>query len=383
MATVLVVDDRPAHREIARAVLDYGGHRVIEAEEGEQGLALAQHRQPDAVVLDMLMPGMDGYEFIHKLRANPETAAIPVLFYTSNYRADEVQPIARAYGVNRVLLKSADPRELLDAVDSAIRERPRVSAGTVDEPSWQHLRMINAKLLENVRALDESNTQLVAIAEQSPVGILLSDPTGCATYVNARLEEITGLPAEELLGHGWLRCVNPGHREEIRTAMADRSSIRRYRDLVTCPLGDRWLHTLLSAVQNSDGSLLGYLGNIDDVTDIITAEHHRRAVERTREAAAHHQVTQRLERLTRLADGVAHDFETLLGAVLAQVESAKNGVQEATGGTLDDDRGAEIRQHLDQIAQAGRRAAHLAHQLLAFDHQESVADLDAVVQEVH
>jgi CheY-like chemotaxis protein len=95
VATVLVVDDQTASREIARATLDHGGHQVIEATDGHQVLHLATTSHPDLVLTDLLMPGMDGYQFVRELRSHQDTARIPVLFYTANYREDEAHPLAK------------------------------------------------------------------------------------------------------------------------------------------------------------------------------------------------------------------------------------------------------------------------------------------------
>jgi DNA-binding NtrC family response regulator len=62
MTTVLIVDDRATNRELARVLLTYGGHRVIEAHEGAEALSLAHAQHPDLVLTDILMPGMDGYQ---------------------------------------------------------------------------------------------------------------------------------------------------------------------------------------------------------------------------------------------------------------------------------------------------------------------------------
>src|SRR4029450_8225260 len=121
MATVLGVDDVADNREIACTLLGYRGHEVIEASEGSQALTLTHTHHPDVVVTDVLMPGMDGYDLVRELRADPDrdTAGTPVIFYTSNYLEPETRPIAEACGVSQVIQRSADPRRLRDAVVGA------------------------------------------------------------------------------------------------------------------------------------------------------------------------------------------------------------------------------------------------------------------------
>ena len=188
MATVLVVDDRKASREIARATLDHGGYQVIEASDGHHALQLATSNLPDLVLTDLLMPGMDGYQFVRELRSRPGMARMPVLFYTGNYREDEAHPLATAFGVSKILSKDASPPELLDAVAEALGGRVARSAITRNDLGALHDQTINAKLMEMTQALGESQARLAAMAEASPLGIALVRP--------ARTRQLRQPPAE-------------------------------------------------------------------------------------------------------------------------------------------------------------------------------------------
>lgn len=68
MATILIVDDRPVNREFLVTLLSYGGHRLLEAADGADGLAISRAEHPDLIIADILMPTMDGYEFVRLLR---------------------------------------------------------------------------------------------------------------------------------------------------------------------------------------------------------------------------------------------------------------------------------------------------------------------------
>ena len=78
-AAVLVVEDSDDVRELITVTLRYAGYRVAEAETGEEGLAKAKAERPRLVVLDLLLPGIDGWEVMDTLRASAETAGVPVL----------------------------------------------------------------------------------------------------------------------------------------------------------------------------------------------------------------------------------------------------------------------------------------------------------------
>src|SRR5580704_18453719 len=81
--TILVVDDNLQNREVAEGHLVGAGYDVLQAEGGAQALTLLQGRRPDLVLLDVLMPGMDGFETCRRIRALPEVGDLPVLFLTA------------------------------------------------------------------------------------------------------------------------------------------------------------------------------------------------------------------------------------------------------------------------------------------------------------
>ncbi|NJN66331.1 MAG: response regulator [Chloroflexaceae bacterium] len=82
-ATVLVVDDDPDARKIIRTILDIGHYQVIEAADGESGLSLLDEMRPDILVLDLMLPGMDGFAVLEQVRANPQWDSLPVLIITA------------------------------------------------------------------------------------------------------------------------------------------------------------------------------------------------------------------------------------------------------------------------------------------------------------
>lgn len=84
MSTILIIEDSLVQALALKNVLEEAGLTVLCAADGRQGLALADAQQPDAIVLDLEMPGMSGFEVCRELKANPQTATIPVLILTSH-----------------------------------------------------------------------------------------------------------------------------------------------------------------------------------------------------------------------------------------------------------------------------------------------------------
>src|SRR6476661_7399796 len=87
-ATILIVDDLSANRKFLVKLLAGAGHRMLEAANGGDALALAKTEKIDLVITDVLMPVMDGYEFVRLLRLDPTTSAIPVVFHTADRKSD-------------------------------------------------------------------------------------------------------------------------------------------------------------------------------------------------------------------------------------------------------------------------------------------------------
>ena len=112
----LVIDDEEDVRYVAQLSLGrVGGMIVLEASSGEEGVARARTEHPDFVLLDMMMPGMDGAATFRALRADVDTAAIPVVFLTAKAMASEVQRL-KDLGARGVVLKPFNPMTLADEI---------------------------------------------------------------------------------------------------------------------------------------------------------------------------------------------------------------------------------------------------------------------------
>lgn len=109
---VLVIDDDVIERELLRRCLASAGYRVFSATNGEEGVTLARENTPDLIVLDVVMPRLNGFQTCRRLRALPETAATPVLMLTSKDQAAD-RFWAEEVGVSAFLTKPVDVAELL------------------------------------------------------------------------------------------------------------------------------------------------------------------------------------------------------------------------------------------------------------------------------
>ena len=133
MPTILIVEDEPRIAELARDYLAHAGFAVRLAVDGPTGLAAALRDRPDLIVLDLGLPGLDGLDVTRRLRADPATAAVPIVMLTA--RDDELDKLlGLELGGDDYLTKPFSPRELVARVRAVLRRVDRPNAGGGVEP---------------------------------------------------------------------------------------------------------------------------------------------------------------------------------------------------------------------------------------------------------
>lgn len=121
-ARILVIEDTPANLELVTDLLELAGHTVLSAGSAEPGLELARREQPDLILMDVSLPGMDGLAATRRLKADPATQHIPVVALTSHaMRGDEQQ--AKAAGCLAYLTKPLDTRAFAGRINALLAAR--------------------------------------------------------------------------------------------------------------------------------------------------------------------------------------------------------------------------------------------------------------------
>jgi CheY-like chemotaxis protein len=115
MSKILVIDDDPSNRDILRTRLEVAGHDVAEASDGEQGLLYLENQSADLIVLDVMMPRVDGLQVCAKIKANPKTKGIPVILLTAlGQQIDQLR--GWESGADDYLTKPWDSNKLMQLV---------------------------------------------------------------------------------------------------------------------------------------------------------------------------------------------------------------------------------------------------------------------------
>jgi len=131
--TVLVIDDDPVIVKLLQVNFEMEGYAVIAAENGPSGLARARDDQPDLIILDVMMPGMNGLDVARLLRKSDETSAIPIILLSAKAQANDV--VQGLEVADDYITKPFDPLELLDRVAGFLDPPPR--AAEPAPPEWQ------------------------------------------------------------------------------------------------------------------------------------------------------------------------------------------------------------------------------------------------------
>lgn len=120
---VLIVEDNERNLRLARDVLEFHGYRVVAAENAEDGVALAAAHRPDVILMDLALPGMDGVEALGVLRANGDTAAIPVVALTASVMQTDRERVREA-GFAGLIAKPIDVLTFHESVAGYCRSEP-------------------------------------------------------------------------------------------------------------------------------------------------------------------------------------------------------------------------------------------------------------------
>jgi len=200
---VLVVDDIPDILKLLDATLQFKGYRVVTARNGQEALDAIVHERPALVIADILMPQMDGFSLLHRIRLDSETRSIPVVFLSATYVAAEDKDFARALGVTRFIEKPVDWDKFLPVISDILTNGAPVTPTSLNEYEFynRYRSRLETKLKQKksqiardehlLKTLSETekptfeSTLQQAIIERDEIQLILDK-------VRARLEKLTG-----------------------------------------------------------------------------------------------------------------------------------------------------------------------------------------------
>jgi PAS domain S-box-containing protein len=326
-ARLLVVDDDDNNRDMLQRQLGRMGYEVETASNGPRALELLKQSPFDLILLDILMPGMDGFEVLTALQASSKLRDIPVIVLSA---LDEMDSVARCVemGASDFIAKPFEKAILQSRIGAVTKRR------TAERE--------RAQLADRLRQLLESTSE----------GIFGIDPAGLCTFINEAATTMLGYTRDQLLGRTIHDAVHgkraggatyPAEECPMNRAAIDGHGSRVVDEVFWNASGEPFPVEYAVNPVYHEGQLEGAVITFTDISE------RKRTEERFRETA-------KLESLGVLAGGVAHDFNNLLTGILGNASLVLY-----SAGISDTDR-----ERLGFVIQASERAADLTKQLLAY-----------------
>lgn len=362
---ILLVDDNPINLQILYKTLQGNGYRLLIARSGETAIDIARQARPSLVLLDVMMPGMDGFEVCQLLKSSPETQDIAVIFLSA---LGDSQAKVRGFALGGVdyIAKPFQADEVVARVRTHVK-----------------IQRLERQLAIRNNELEEENQQILnAVAE----GIVSLDPDGRITLVNPAATAITGWPAADAIGENvqqlriFLDELGVAVTEELtppyrayhlgQSVVSDFELVYR-RDGVAVPVE-------LSCSPRRDGGAVMVLRDISEW--LRSEEALRRAREEMESQRQHMAHMERLSSSGEMAAGIAHEVNQPLTAVVNYARVGKRLLQQPE---LDRERLDDLFNKLDIQAV---RASDVIQRLRSYVQKplggRSLVDINALLQEV-
>lgn len=171
--TVLIVEDIPDILTLLKATLEFKGYRVSTARDGQEALEVIERELPAVIVTDILMPRMDGFNLVHRLRIDPVTRDIPVIFLSATYVAPEDKAFALSLGATRFIEKPVNFEEFLPTISDLLSQKEKPSQPILDEFEFYdgYRKRLETKLLHKNTQIARAEHLLDTIPEDEKPSI--------------------------------------------------------------------------------------------------------------------------------------------------------------------------------------------------------------------
>ena len=342
---LLIIDDNVGTRYAIKRTLEHHGYHVDEAGTGEEGLAKIDATLPDALILDVNLPDISGFDIVRKLRNDPRTVLLPVIHVSAAAIATGDMITGLDAGADAYLIHPVDPDVLLATLRTLLRVRDTEAALRESEERFHD---IFANIAAPIAVIDAS----LKVHESNHAFLRLLDPL----QVSDRLSECFAEGQDEALAE-LVRCLQGRRRWSgslrLRMGNTTRETEWRVTPYRSPDIGILFVDDVTEQRERERDQL----EQLDSATSQLAHELENRA-----RAEAQLLQAQKMDALGKLTGGIAHDFNNLLTGIITGVEMMTRRIDE---GRIDG-----IPRLATTVLSSAQRAAALTHRLLAFARQQ-------------
>lgn len=355
-ARILVVDDDEANLVAAQAVLADLGHPVVTASSGAEALRAVLRHEFAVILLDVRMPGMDGYEAAELIRQRERSRHVPIIFLSGVDKETSHQFRGYAAGAVDYVLKPAEPlilRSKVQVFAELYEQRRQIALKAEAERQLMTENLaVRAREAEVARELERTLMTQALVLDALPLALFVIEPGEEARrFVGGNVQALCGAAGDPGFALGdWMERVHPDDRSRLDAAQdaLPRTGGYEIEYRILCGREERWMMERATVGgEDEDGPMIS--GVITDVT----------GRKRLEEQLTH---AQKLEAIGQLSGGVAHDFNNMLGVIIGSLDRVQ-----ATA-TLDD----RSRGRLNLAMQAAQSCADLTKRLLGFARRQKL-----------
>ena len=344
--TILIVDDLPANLEVIDNYLKECGFTTLIAGSGEIALKRINHIQPDLILLDVMMPGIDGYETCRILKADKKTRDIPVIFMTALTESDHK---VKGFSVGAVdyITKPVEKAELLARVTTHLKIQG-------------YQKHLEKEVQKRTTELQKSQEQYASLVNNIP-GIAFRckfDQEWTMLYMSVAVDHISGYPANDFLNNSVRSYESIIHQDDIKDI---RQTIKK-----AIKSGTPW--QVEYRIRHRDGTIRWVSEKAQGVTknkavsfiDGIIID-----ITEQKEIEDHLKQAQKMEAIGILAGGVAHDFNNILSGIFGYAQLIDININNPE----------KIKKNLNQLIKGAQRAAGLVQQIFTFSWQSEQEEI--------
>ena len=354
---ILIIDDTPTNLEILLDFLEDYGYKVVVSEDGESAIEMAEYAPPDLILLDIVMPGIDGFETCRRLKANQVTQDIPIIFMTA--LADNVDKVKGLnLGAVDYITKPLEHEEVLARINIHLRLQ-----NLTKELIEQNVRL--EEEIQQHKQAQQKISEQAALLDIATDAIFVQDLSNNIVFWNKGAERLYGWEANEAIGKNVLELlykeISPEIQEPLQNItytgdwLGELSQVTK--DGKNLTVTSRWTKVL-----DCNGQLKSILVVNTDITEkkLLESQFLR---------------AQRMESLGVLAGGIAHDLNNVLTPILMAVQLLETKLNDS-----------QSQQWLQILENNVNRGADLIKQVLSFakgiSGERTTIQISHLIQEI-